>query len=149
VGFPNRLYESLFKPLRQTGDRITIHSGEAGGPENMWEALELLGAQRIGHGIAAACDPRLVEELVRRKLCLEVCPVSNWLTSCVPSLESHPLPKLLRAGVSATINTDDPTVFGTSLPNELKVARTILGLTEAEISRCMDEARRCSFLGLT
>ena len=146
LAFPNSLYEQALAPVRAAGLPITIHAGEAGGPENIWSALERLGARRIGHGITAERDPKLIDHLREKRICLEVCPISNWLTSSVPSLEAHPLPRLLRAGVPVSLNTDDPTVFGTSLPREIDVAKTRLGLSEAEVEACFAHARRASFL---
>jgi len=146
VGFPCRLFEASFKKLRQNGARITVHAGEAAGPENIWEAIEILGAQRIGHGISAVRDPRLMGFLREKRICLEMCPTSNWLTQAVPSFEAHPLPLVLRQGISACINTDDPGVFGVSLPNEVRVCREKMGMTEAEISLAFRHAEASSFI---
>ncbi len=144
--FPCRDFESLFQPIRKApGTHITVHAGESAGPEQIWEAIDLLGAQRIGHGVAYAQDPKLEQELAKRRICLEMCPTSNWLTRCVPSLEAHPLPRALRAGIPVCINTDDPGAFGITLPQELEVCRTRLGLTEAEIETCQVNARSHAF----
>ncbi len=144
--FPCRLFENSFKGVRAAGAKITIHAGEAVGPENIWEAIELLGASRIGHGIAAIQDPKLMAHLRERSICLEVCPTSNWLTKCVPTLEAHPLPALLRAGVPVCINTDDPGIFGKTLPQEIEVCRLMLGMSEGEIEKCFEYAVKSSFL---
>ncbi|MFZ9596117.1 MAG: adenosine deaminase [Bdellovibrionia bacterium] len=144
--FPCRLFESSFQRAKKTGARITVHAGEASGPENVWEALELLGAERIGHGIQSFQDPLLIEELKTRKICLEMCPTSNWLTQAVPSLKAHPLPLALRAQVPVCINTDDPSIFGVSLPHEIQVAREEIGLTQAEVEECQQNASHHSFL---
>jgi adenosine deaminase len=146
IEFPCRMFEDAFKKLKPHGARITIHAGEASGPENMWEAIELLGAQRIGHGIACVQDPKLMEYLKTNSICLEMCPTSNWLTNAVPSLEAHPLPLVLRAGVPVCINTDDPGIFGVSLPEELANCRTRLRMSEAEIAQCEAHAMKASFL---
>lgn len=146
VGFPCRKFESAVKPLRAAGARITVHAGEATGPENVWEAIELLGARRIGHGIASIRDPQLMERLARDGICLEMCPTSNWLTQAVPSFEAHPLPQVLRAGVPVCINTDDPGVFAVTLKDEITIARTRMGMSDAEIRRCQDHAWQASFL---
>ncbi len=144
--YPCRDFESLFQPIRKApGTHITVHAGESAGPEQIWEAIDLLGAQRIGHGVAYAQDPKLEQELAKRRICLEMCPTSNWLTRCVPSLEAHPLPRALRAGIPVCINTDDPGAFGITLPQELEVCRTRLGLTEAEIETCQVNARSHAF----
>jgi adenosine deaminase len=146
AGFPSRHFEKLFKKLRDKHARITVHAGEACGPENVWEAIQLLGAQRIGHGIASAGDPKLMDYLAKNQITLECCPTSNWLTKCVQSLESHPLPRLLRAGVPVTINTDDPTLFECTLPGEIAICKKSMGMTDAEIQACMENADRGSFI---
>jgi adenosine deaminase len=144
--FPCRLYQSSFQKALKKGAKITVHAGEGSGPENIWEAIDLLGAQRIGHGIAAIQDPLLMKTLAEKHICLEVCPTSNWLTSAVPSLKEHPLPKLLRAGVPVSINTDDPAIFGVTLPHEIQVCRQEMGMTEQEIDQCQSFASRASFI---
>ncbi|MFN7686012.1 MAG: adenosine deaminase [Oligoflexia bacterium] len=145
--FENRLFEAPFKRLRRENPaaHITIHAGESQGPDSIWSAIEDLGAQRIGHGIAAIQDPQLLQVLCERDICLEVCPTSNWLTRVVPSLNEHPLPRLLRAGVPVCINTDDPTLFGNTLASEIRICKEILGLTNQEIATCFDHARRAQF----
>ncbi|HUP58066.1 MAG TPA: adenosine deaminase [Bdellovibrionota bacterium] len=146
ANFPSRHFKDTFKPLRDRGSRITVHAGEAAGPENVWESIELLGAQRIGHGIASIQDAKLMDFLAKHSICLETCPTSNWLTQCVPTLEAHPLPRLLRAGVPVSLNTDDPGVFAITLPSEMEVCRRQMGMTEAEIQACMAHADRASFI---
>jgi adenosine deaminase len=144
--FPCSLFESSFKKARQKGAKITIHAGEAAGPENIWEAIELLGAQRIGHGVTCVQDPKLMTLLRDKKICLEMCPTSNFLTRAVPSLEQHPLPQILRAGIPVSINTDDPGIFGVSLPNEIMNCKTKMGLSQEEIDQCMEHACNHSFI---
>jgi adenosine deaminase len=140
------MFEASFKEVIAAGGQITIHAGEASGPENIWEAIELLGAQRIGHGITSVQDPVLMRYLADKQICLEMCPTSNWLTQAVPSLEEHPLPKALRAGVPVSINTDDPTVFGTTLPQEIQICWQKMGMSEAELRLCQKNAWQASFL---
>jgi adenosine deaminase len=146
LDFPNSLFEKPFVRAKRSGAKITIHSGEALGPETVWSAIEHLGAQRIGHGIAAVRDPELMRTLREKDICLEICPTSNWLTQVVPSLQAHPLPRLLRAGVPVSINTDDPTLFANTLPGEVKISQQILGLTDQEIEVCWQNAQRATFL---
>lgn len=146
VSFPCRLFEGSFRKVFARGGRITIHAGEASGPENIWEAIELLGARRIGHGIRSTEDPVLMRYLREHAVCLEICPTSNWLTRCVPSLEDHPLPRFLREGVRASINTDDPTIFGTTLSREIELCGTKMGLAESELALCQQYASDASFL---
>lgn len=145
-GYPCRLYESAFRKLRAARARITVHAGEASGPENVWEAIELLGAERIGHGIASARDPKLLRALAERKICLEMCPTSNWLTHAVPSLKQHPLPFVLRAGVPVCINTDDPGIFDVTVPGEIDICRNIMDLSSGELMECQAHANRATFL---
>ncbi len=144
--FPCRLFESSFKKAIQKNAKITIHAGEASGPENIWEAIELLGAVRIGHGISSMQDPVLLKYLAEKQICLEMCPTSNWLTSAVPSIAEHPLPQILRAGIPVCINTDDPGIFGVSLTHEIQVCRGKMGMNLAEIQKCHEHASQSSFL---
>jgi adenosine deaminase len=144
--FPCRLFRQAFAQLRRAGAPYTVHAGEAAGPENMWEALDDLGATRLGHGITCVRDPQLMRTLAERKICLEMSPTSNWLTGAVEDLAQHPLPQVLRAGIPVCINTDDPTAFGTTLPREVELCRRQLGLSEAEIQLCFQHAERASFL---
>lgn len=145
-GHPCKQYENAFREPIRRGAAITVHAGEATGPENIWEAIEYLGAQRIGHGIACVQDPALMRKLAERRICLEICPTSNWLTGAVPSLAKHPLPQILRAGVPVSVNTDDPAVFGVTLPLELENCRKYMGLSEDEITACLRHAESSSFL---
>lgn len=152
AGYPGRLFEEALRPVvdakRESPDEIhiTIHAGEAAGPESVWEALELLGAERIGHGIHAFDDPLLIEHLRREQICLEMCPTSNWLTQAVPDLAHHPLLEGLREGLPVTISTDDPGIFGVTLGDELRVAREAIGLTTGQIERCLENASSHTFL---
>jgi len=116
--YPPQLYERVFAQARDGGLGSVPHAGEADGPGSVRGALDVLGADRIRHGIRAAEDPGLLSELADRGIVLDVCPISNVRTGVVRSLAEHPLPVLLAAGVQATINTDDPAMFGTDLAAE-------------------------------
>jgi adenosine deaminase len=146
VQFPCRLFAQAFAPARQVGAKITIHAGEASGPDNVWEAIDLLGARRIGHGVKSIEDANLLKYLKENSICLEICPTSNWLTQSTPRLEQHPLPQLLRQGVPVCVNTDDPGIFGYTLPSELAICREKLGMTEDEIQQCIQNGSQFSFL---
>jgi adenosine deaminase len=122
------------------------HAGESAGPESIWEALDLLGAERIGHGIAAARDEDLMARLRDDGIVLEVCPTSNVCTRSVSSLADHPLPALVAAGVPVTINSDDPPMFSTTLCHEYEVAAELLGLDEAGVADLARAAVTASFL---
>ncbi len=144
--FPGSLFRPAFQRARKSGAKITIHAGESAGPETIWYAIEELGAHRIGHGVSAIQDKELMEALRTRKICLEMCPTSNWLTRVVPSFEAHPLPQVLRAGVPVCINTDDPTLFATTLPSETRLCVDRMGLSAAEVEACQVHALEASFL---
>ncbi len=112
LGFPGSLFLSHFNRARDAGLRITVHAGEAAGPESIWQAIRELGAERIGHGVKAVEDPALMDFLAEHGIGIESCLTSNIQTSTVPSLAQHPLATFLRHGVLASINTDDPAVQG-------------------------------------
>ncbi len=133
IGVPRPQFASHFAQARAAGLRSVPHAGESTGPETIRDALDHLGAERIGHGIAAAQDPALMERLAAEGIVLEVCPTSNVRTRSVPSLEEHPLPVLVEAGVTVTINSDDPPMFGTTLNREYEVAAELLGLDQAGV----------------
>jgi adenosine deaminase len=151
VGFNPLLFQKSFDRARAAGLRITVHAGEALFPEsslNVKNAIEILGAERIGHGVQIASDP-FVMHLVRNKgIPLELCLTSNWLTQAVPSLSEHPIRKLLQAGVPVTINTDDPGVFDTNMLKEYQLLSQLYAFTEADFNRCNDIAAQASFIPL-
>ena len=130
---------------RQGGLGITCHAGEWGGAAQVWRALELR-PWRIAHGAPAADDPELMAELRERDVTLDLCPTSN-LQAGIGSLgRDAPLPRLLRAGVPVTINTDDRTVSDLTLVEELVRAIGLLGLTPAEVARATRQAYAAAFL---
>jgi aminodeoxyfutalosine deaminase len=123
--YPPALFERVFMRARAEGLGSVPHAGEAAGPESVRGALEALGPDRIRHGIRAVEEPPLVRELADRAIVLDVCPISNLRTGVVRSLESHPLPQLVEAGVRCSVSTDDPAMFGTDLTREYEAAREI------------------------
>jgi aminodeoxyfutalosine deaminase len=126
VGVPRAQFKPYFDKARAAGLHSVPHAGETTGPETIWDALRDLGAERIGHGISAAADPALMAHLVGRGIALEVCPTSNVRTRAVAAIDEHPLPRLVAAGVTVTINSDDPPMFGTTLEEEYAVAARLL-----------------------
>ena len=110
------------------------HAGEMSGPATIWEALDGLRAERIGHGISCLDDPVLVARLRESQVPLEVCPTSNVCTRQVPDLAAHPLPRLLAEGLFVTLNSDDPPMFGTTLTQEYRRAASVLGLDRAQLA---------------
>jgi adenosine deaminase/aminodeoxyfutalosine deaminase len=141
IGVPRPQFASHFARAKAEG-----HAGESAGPQSIWDALNTLGAERIGHGIAAAQDPALMQTLVDRGISLEVCPTSNVCTRSVPSLEEHSLPALVEAGVVVTINSDDPPMFATTLNREYVVAASLLDLDVTGVADLARTAARVSFL---
>lgn len=128
VGAPRRQFAAEFGAARAAGLHSVPHAGETTGPETIWESLEALGAERIGHGTSAVEDPALVAHLAEHRIPVEVCPTSNIATRAVSSLDVHPLRALVAAGVHVTINSDDPPMFGTTLNGEYEVAARLLDL---------------------
>ena len=146
LGVPREQFAPHFRAARAEGLHSVPHAGESTGPETIWDSLTYLGAERIGHGIAAARDPRLLEHLRHEAIPLEVCPTSNVCTRSVPSLAEHPLPVLVAAGVPVTINSDDPPMFATTLNHEYAVAAELLGLDETGVADLARSAVRAAFL---
>jgi aminodeoxyfutalosine deaminase len=122
------------------------HAGEAAGPESVWDAIDHLGAERIGHGVRCLQDPELVAELRRRRIPLEVCPTSNVRTGVVADLAAHPLPRLIEEGLVVTLNSDDPPMFGTSLREEYHTVASVLGVSPAGLRDLARNAARTAFL---
>ncbi|GAA3917771.1 adenosine deaminase [Actinoplanes auranticolor] len=146
VGVPRPQFKPYFDKARAAGLHSVPHAGETTGPETIWDALRDLGAERIGHGIAAARDPQLMAHLAEHGIPLEVCPTSNVRTRAVASLDEHPLPVLVAAGVPVTINSDDPPMFGTTLEEEYAVAARLLDLDAAGVAGLARAAVHASFL---
>lgn len=146
IGVPRAQFAPHFDAARAEGLHSVPHAGESTGPENIWDTLTNLHAERIGHGIAAARDQRLLEHLREHAIPLEVCPTSNVRTRSVASLADHPLPAIVAAGVPVSINSDDPPMFATTLNQEYEVAADLLGLDEAGVAELARAAVRMSFL---
>ena len=146
IGVPRPQFKPYFDQARAAGLHSVPHAGETTGPETVWDALRDLGAERIGHGISAARDPQLLSYLAEHGIPLEVCPTSNVRTRAVASIDEHPLPALVAAGVPVTINSDDPPMFGTTLEEEYAVAARLLGLDNAGVAGLARAAVHASFL---
>jgi len=144
--WPGELFVEHFKEGRDAGWQVTIHAGEAAGPQSIVTAVEQLGATRIGHAVRAIEDPAVMDLLSARRIGLEANLTSNVQTSTVPDYASHPLKKFLQAGLLATINTDDPGISGIDLAHELDVAAPAAGLEEAQIVQALENAWEIAFL---
>jgi aminodeoxyfutalosine deaminase len=138
-------YAEVFGRARAAGLASLPHAGEQAGPERVREALDLLGAERIGHGIDVMRDAALVERLVDAQLPLDVSPTSNLRTRVVDRIEEHPLPAMLDAGLLVTLNSDDPTLFGSDLSGEYRVAHDLVGA--GGLVRLARNGVRASYLG--
>jgi adenosine deaminase len=136
----------LVEEAREAGMGITVHSGENTSSRYVEKSLELYRPRRIGHGIKAWGDERMVRRLCDLDVMLEICPTSNWLTNSVPSLEAHPLPLLYRAGVPVSINSDDPNLMGIDLVREYEICRSLYGFSEEDFRGINDQALAHSFL---
>ena len=147
---PPELFRDTFDRVRAAGLRPTVHAGETGGPESIWGALRALGAERIGHGLAAFKDSGLMEHLKEKKIPLEVCPTSNLRTGALrqhtgeADLARHPLVDYCRRGLRVTLSTDDPGLFDTTLNQEYALAHR-LGLTREEIIRLAEASFQAAF----
>lgn len=145
-GHPPAKFARVFARARSEGFRVVAHAGEEGPPEYVREALDVLGAERIDHGVRALEDPALVARLAREQVPLTVCPLSNLRLGVVPSLEAHGLKRLLDAGVLVTVNSDDPAYFGGYVADNYLAAARALGLGRAELHRLAANSFRGSFL---
>ena len=146
VHFPAAPFAPLFQHAATCGLGVTIHAGEAGGAANVREAIELLRAHRIGHGIRAIEDSHVVQMLRQRQVALEICPTSNLQTAAVSNFGLHPLRDLYVLGANVTINTDDPSISDTTLTDEFMVAIMGLGLNLRDLRRCTRNSIRAAFL---
>ena len=143
--YPTERFAPVFEKVREYGLPSTIHAGEAAGPESMKTALAF-GAKRIGHGVAAVEDPKLVRRLIEEQITLEVCVTSNYQTKVVPSIEAHPIRRLFNAGVRVTVNSDNRTVSNTNVRKELDILRNVFGFKEQEIEKMEEYAWEARFL---
>lgn len=141
---PAAWFTEPFAFAKSAGLHLTAHAGESMGPESIWAALEL-GAERIGHGIAAAQDASLMRALRERDIPLEICITGNLATGVVKRLEDHPVRRLFDAGVPITLNTDDPAMFGCTLTGEYALAARAFGFSETELREIAENGFRYAF----
>lgn len=146
VNFPGELFVAHIEKARDAGWQITAHAGESAGPQSIWQALDGLGAARIGHAVSAIQDPRLMDYLAERRIGIEANLTSNVQTMTVPDLASHPMKTFLEHGLLATINTDDPGISAIDLPYEYEVAAPAAGLTIEQIHQAQRNALEVAFL---
>ncbi len=144
--WPAELFARHFAIGRDAGWAATVHAGEAGSAAEIWSALRVLGATRIGHGIRAIDDPALMDYLAQARVGIEMNLTSNVQTNSVSSFAAHPLKRFLAHGLLATINTDDPVISGIDWPHEYEVAAPLAGLTPADIRLAQRNAVEIAFL---
>ncbi len=145
VGVRRADFAPAFRRAVAAGLHSVPHAGETVGPDEVWAAVTELGAERIGHGIGAAGDPRLLEHLAEHGIPLEVCPISNLRTGAVKDVEAHPLPALVAAGVPVTLATDDPGMFHTDLEAEYLLCHEAFGMGIAELADIARTGARAAF----
>jgi aminodeoxyfutalosine deaminase len=146
VGVPRPQFAPHFDAARAAGLHSIPHAGETTGPQTIWDALDHLGAERIGHGTSAAQDPDLLARLAADGIPLEVCPSSNIATRAVATLAEHPIAAFREAGVVVTVNSDDPPMFNTTLNREYEIAADLLRLDEQGVRDLAKAAVDAAFL---
>jgi len=139
-------FEEVFSWVRAHELFVHVHAGEIGEPDQVWDAVQVLGADRIGHGIQAARDSKLMEYLREHTIGLDVCLTSNAKTKAWPFLGNHPLPLLMKRGVPVTLNTDDPGLFETTLNQEYQTAFDLFELSETDLQHLSLQGIHSSFL---
>jgi aminodeoxyfutalosine deaminase len=139
------LFRDVYAYCRDHGLHLTAHAGETAGPDSIWGALNLK-AERIGHGLTAAADPDLIEELAQRQIPIEICLTSNLRTGCCPSVDQHPARGYFDDGLMVTLNTDDPAMFRTSLSREYQLAQDHFDFTDEHLRELARNSFEASFL---
>jgi adenosine deaminase len=145
-GHPPAKFARVFRRARDHGLRVVAHAGEEGPPEYIIEALDLLGAERIDHGVRCESDAALCERLAREAIPLTVCPLSNVKLRVFPRMEDHNLKRLLDRGLKVTVNSDDPAYFGGYIAENYRAVQRALGLDRADIARLARNSFEASFL---
>lgn len=145
-GFPADLFQAHFNKARDAGLQITVHAGEADGPDSVYNAISLLGATRIGHAVNAYKDSKLMEFMAKNDISIESCLLSNYHTHTFVDLENHPVKTFLEYDIKVCLNTDDPGVSNNTLLSEYQLAKDILKLSASQIQQLHDNALDMAFL---
>lgn len=145
AGNPPEPFAPWFEKARAAGLHSVPHAGEMAGPASIWGAVRALHAERIAHGVRAVEDPALVAHLAERRIALDLCPASNVALGVYPSLAGHPLRRLHESGVPVTVNSDDPTMFGTTLSAEVAALSGPMGLDEDAVSQIIANSWEFAF----
>jgi len=144
--FPGSLFDNHFKQVKDAGLNVSVHAGEAAGPESVWHAIKTLGATRIGHGVACANDQQLMDYMRDHQISIESCLTSNYQTGTIQNLAIHPVKTFLANDLLVCLNTDDPAVENIELAGEYQLAREVLQLSDAQITQLQRNAIQMSFL---
>ncbi|MCA9225980.1 MAG: adenosine deaminase, partial [Planctomycetales bacterium] len=144
-GYPADLFVETFQEAKRHGLHVVAHAGETTGPQTIRDAIQKLGAERIGHGIRCLEDAELVMELCEQRIPLEVCPTSNYCLGLVERGQPHPLRRMVDAGLLCTVNSDDPPMFSTTLNDEYTLLAE-QGFSLAELQQLNLNAVDASFL---
>lgn len=134
-GFPAIRFKEHFKLARDAGWKITVHAGEADGPQSIWQAIEELGATRIGHGVAARENANLMDFMANNNISIECCLTSNFQTGACTDIAQHPIKTFIEKGIVVTLNTDDPGVSGIEIADEYKLAKDVVGLSTEQLKQ--------------
>ena len=148
-GNPPEKFERVFARARSEGLRAVAHAGEEGPPEYIWQALDLLGVERIDHGVRCLEDDRLVDRLIAEQIPLTVCPLSNVRLRVFDTLADHPLRRMLERGLRVSVHSDDPAYFGGYVGDNFGAVRTSLGMTDEQLVQCARHSFEASFLDHT
>jgi adenosine deaminase len=135
VGYPPSLFVEVYRTAREAGLHVVAHAGEEGPPEYVWEALDLLHVERVDHGNRSIEDPELIERLVRDRVPLTVCPLSNVRLRTVDTMADHPLPRMLELGLLVSLNSDDPAYFGGYIDANFDAVTAEFGLVAGTIEQ--------------
>ncbi len=144
--FAGSLFVDHFKQVRDAGLHITVHAGEAGGSQSMYQAIDELKATRIGHGVACATDEALMDYMLEKNIAIESCITSNYQTGTISDIKNHPIKTFLNKGLKVCLNTDDPAVQGIEIKHEFKIAQSIVGLDDEDIITLKQNAFDVCFL---
>ncbi|TFF92021.1 adenosine deaminase [Candidatus Thorarchaeota archaeon] len=144
--FPPAPFADAYRRAKKMGLHLVAHAGEAAGPQSIWDAIRLLDVERIGHGVTARNDYRLMALLKKSGIAIEACPVSNVRTGAVPSIEDHPIREFYDYGLRVTVNSDDPTLFNTDMNNEYVQLHRHLDFTIEELAQLSLNAVDAAFI---
>jgi adenosine deaminase len=146
-GFPAIRFKQHFKLARDAGWNITVHAGEADGPHSIWQAIDELGATRIGHSVAAREDPHLMDFMANNNISIECCLTSNFQTGACTDIAHHPIKTFIERGIVVTLNTDDPGVSGIEIADEYRLAREVVGLSAEQLAQIQLNGVEVAFVG--